>query len=193
MTHHDWHSDQYVNEWIARDATRDAQRRPLLARMMSFAGLPSDAAPRVLDVGGGYGLVTEEVFRAYPQARVTLQDYSEPMLDRARKRLAAHGDKVAYSLSDLRKAEWAEQAHGPFDLAVSAIAIHNLRKMDLIANAYRAIAELLVPHGIFLDCDHLDNAGGVDAHLAAMRMAGFADATCVWRDDHNAIVKAVKA
>ncbi len=32
----DWHSTDYVAEWITRDATRDLERRPVLRQMLSF-------------------------------------------------------------------------------------------------------------------------------------------------------------
>jgi len=41
---HDWHSTDYVAEWIARDAARDPERRPLLQHMLSsapFRAMPS--------------------------------------------------------------------------------------------------------------------------------------------------------
>src|SRR5437764_2096309 len=113
---HDWHSNDYVDEWIRRDASRDPERRPLLQRMLSFAPVPHDAELAVLDVGAGYGAVTEEVLRAFPAARITLQDYSQPMLDRARRRLADHSDRLRYMLCDLTDPSWPQQAGGPFDL-----------------------------------------------------------------------------
>src|ERR1700730_5302538 len=79
----DWHSADYVAEWIARDVTRDPERRSLLRQMLSFAPFPCEAVPDVLDVGAGYGVVSEEVVQAVPSARITLQDYSGPMLARA--------------------------------------------------------------------------------------------------------------
>src|ERR1700691_5473256 len=86
---HDWHSTDYVGWWINRDLSRDAERRRRLKEMLSEAGSTADAALAVLDVGGGYGVVSEEVLAAFPHAYVTLQDYSEPMLAAARERLAA--------------------------------------------------------------------------------------------------------
>src|SRR5271155_4385103 len=77
---HDWHSQSYVDEWIGRDMTRDAERRPRLREMLGAAPFAPEAAIAVLDVGGGYGVVTEEVLAFFPQAQVTLQDYSQPML-----------------------------------------------------------------------------------------------------------------
>ena len=124
---HDWHSPGYVDEWIARDRQRDEERRKRLRDMLSYAPYPANAEIAVLDVGGGYGVVTEEVLRAFPRARVTLQDYSQPMLDRAKQRLASYGGQVQYAAGDLREPGWVRQVGGPFDLVVSAIAIHNLR------------------------------------------------------------------
>jgi SAM-dependent methyltransferase len=190
IDHHDWHSPGYVGEWIARDLTRDDERRRRLREMLARAPYPAEAEIAVLDVGGGYGVVTEEVLRAFPRARVALQDYSQPMLDQARQRLAAYADRVTYALSDLREPAWVLKVGGPFDLAVSAIAIHNLRDLGQIAACYRAIAGLLKPDGVFLDYDLFDLIGGIDAQLATIRDAGFAAAERVWQEGRVAIIAA---
>ncbi|HEV8679730.1 MAG TPA: methyltransferase domain-containing protein, partial [Stellaceae bacterium] len=153
---HDWHSDAYVAWWIDRDTGKDATRRARLRNMLARAPFAPDAAIAVLDVGGGYGVLTEEVLRAFPQARVTLQDYSQPMLDAARRRLAAAASAVTCVQSDLRDPAWVDRAGGPFDLAVSSIAIHNLRDLGKIASCYGGIARLLKPGARFLDYDIFD-------------------------------------
>ena len=65
--HHDWHSAEYVADWIAHDVARDPERRPRLQQMLAAAPFARDAAIEVLDVGGGYGAVTEEVLKAFPK------------------------------------------------------------------------------------------------------------------------------
>lgn len=187
---HDWHSERYVAEWIARDATREAERRRRLAWMLQSAPHPRDAAIAVLDVGGGYGVLTEEVLRVFPYARVTLQDYSQPMLAEARRRLARHVDRVAYSEGDLRAPGWAHGVGGPFDLAVSAIAIHNLRDPALIAHSYRGVGSVLKPDGVFLDYDLFDHIGGVAAQIEVLREAGFSRTDCLWQQSPLAILLA---
>jgi len=193
VQHHDWHSPAYVEEWIARDITRDEERRPLLARMLSATPFQPDASIRVLDVGGGYGLVTEEVLKHFPRAQITLQDYSVPMLDRAQQRFSAYAQQVEYVRCDLSDPAWTDRVQGPFDLAVSALALHNLRDMTLIATCYRGICELLRPDGVFVDCDRLDRIGGVEAHLRALRAAGFSKAECLGEEPHGALLAAYKA
>jgi SAM-dependent methyltransferase len=190
VDHHDWHSTGYVGEWIARDFTRDEERRRRLREMLAAAPFAAQAEIAVIDVGGGYGVVTEEVLRAFPRAIVTLQDYSQPMLDQARQRLAAHGGQVKYALGDLRDPKWTDTVGGRFDLAVSAIAIHNLHDLGQIAACYRAIAGLLKPDGVFLDYDLFGLIGGVDAQLQTIRNAGFGAVHCLWQEGRLAILRA---
>ena len=190
VDHHDWHSPGYVEEWIERDVTRDDERRRRLREMLRAAPFAADAKIMVLDVGGGYGVVSEEVLRAFPRAVVTLQDYSRPMLDQARDRLAIFGERVRYAVGDLREAGWTAAVGGPFDLAVSAIAIHNLRDHGEIAACYRAIAGLLKPGGMFLDYDLFGLIGGVEAQTRAIREAGFAGVDCLWQEGRLATLAA---
>jgi len=191
VDHHDWHSRSYVDEWIARDVTRDEERRLRLRQMLAAAPVATDAEIGVLDVGGGYGVVSEEVLRLFPRAAVTLQDYSQPMLDRARDRLAAYGGRINFAIGDLRDPGWTEGI-GPFDLAVSAIAIHNLRDLDQIAACYRAIAEVVKPGGAFLDYDLFDLIGGIDTQSKVIKEAGFAAVDCLWREGRLGIIRAVR-
>lgn len=190
VDHHDWHSQNYVDEWIARDITRDEERRLRLRQMLAAAPFAADAEILALDVGGGYGVVTEEVLRVFPRAVVTLQDYSQPMLDQARHRLAAYSGRVRYAVGDLRDPAWTTGLGGPFDLAVSAIAIHNLRDLGQIAACYRAIAGVLKPDGVFLDYDLFGLISGIEAQTRTIREAGFGAVDCLWREGRLAILRA---
>lgn len=187
---HDWESADYVTGWIDHDVARDPERRPLLRQMLSSVSFPPDAELEVLDIGAGYGVVTEEVLNALPEAHVTLQDYSQAMLDQARRRLAGHADRLSYVLADLMDPAWPQHVGGPFDLVVSAIVLHNLGSQEKIFACYPAIHGLLRPGGYFLNCDRF--VEGVDEHLAALRSAGFGRVECIWLDPPRAIVVATR-
>jgi ubiquinone/menaquinone biosynthesis C-methylase UbiE len=190
---HEWHSADYVDWWIARDLGRDADRRKRLRAMLAHLNLAADAEFSVLDVGGGYGVVSEEVLFAFPRARVTLQDYSEPMLEAASRRLGADGDRISFVLADLTDPGWSSRVGGPFDLAVSAIVIHNLRDLPTIAECYRGVARVLKPGGLFLDYDlFFEEIGGIARHVALLGEAGFAHVECLWRQAPLATLKARK-
>lgn len=185
---HDWHSHDYVDYWIKRDANRNDERRPRIRQMIEMAGLPRDSAIAVLDVGAGYGFVSEEVLRTFPKARVTLQDYSELMLQHAREHLARFAGRLSFVLADLTDPRWSERVGGPFDLIVSAIAIHNLRAADKFAAVYRGVAGLLEPGARFLDYDLFAQHGGIETHIGMMQDAGMTRVSRAWDDGHAAII-----
>jgi SAM-dependent methyltransferase len=188
--HHHWDSPDYVRSWVARDASRQSERSGIIERMVAAAPFPRDAAIRILDVGGGSGVISGAFLEAFPRGKVAVQDFSAHMLEHARERLAAYSGRVDYLLSDLRDPQWATSAGGPFELAVSGIAIHNLHELAAIASCYEAIRSLLEEGGCFLDYDHFDRIGGVPLHQHMLKVAGFTSVEVVWHEHPTAIVKA---
>jgi ubiquinone/menaquinone biosynthesis C-methylase UbiE len=186
---HTWQSKQYVAEWIAKDAGRPA-REQSLDSMLAAAPFAGDAEIAVLDVGAGNGRVTEAVLRAFPRAKVTLQDFSQPMLDEARARFASRRGQLRYVLGDLTDPAWIDGVGGLFDLAVSGIAIHNLAELAVVTTVYQAVCGVLKPGGCFLDADHFENCGGLAANMEALRKIGFARVELVGQEGHPSIVKA---
>jgi len=95
-------------------------------------------APRVLDLGGGTGSTSRAVLDARPGARVVLVDENPEMLAVARDFLPAAGVErtIVADLAD-------PLPDGPFDLVVSALAVHHLdgaQKRALFAGVHRALA-----------------------------------------------------
>jgi SAM-dependent methyltransferase len=188
--HHHWESADYVRTWIARDAERRSERERIIAHLIAAVPFPRDAAIDVLDVGGGGGVIAEAVLEAFPHATVTIQDFSPHMLERARERLARHSGRLRTVLSDLRDPAWTTTAGGPFDLAVSGIAIHNLQAMGAIAACYDGVRSLLKSGGSFIDYDHFDRVGGVPLHQHMLKVAGFTSVEAVWHEHPTAVIKA---
>jgi ubiquinone/menaquinone biosynthesis C-methylase UbiE len=188
---HDWHSQEYVDQWIKLDVTRDNERRPVLRKMLDLAPFSGQAVINVVDIGAGYGILSEEVMKAFPHARLTLLDYSEPMAEHARKRLASQGIAVSYLMTDLCDPAWSTKVGGPFELAVSALAVHNLERESLIKACYRSIRRVLRPGGFFLDYDLFGLVpGGVDTHIKWLDEAGFERTQCTWEQAPVAVVAA---
>jgi hypothetical protein len=119
------------------------------------------------------------------------------MLAAARKRLVGYSERITYVLADLTDRSWVDRVvslgHGPFDLAVSAIAIHNLCQKPLIAAVYRGVANVLKPGALFLDYDlFFDEIGGVAYNTHMLQEAGFARVDCLWQQTPLAAIAAQK-
>jgi len=159
---------------------RRAEQIMLLAELMPYS---LDAGISVLDLGAGFGAVTEQILRHYPRATVTCLDGSEAMVTHAKQRLGKYGDHVKILKADLAEHSWfgvlkplarssAGEGKGEgagFDAAVSAIAIHHLahqRKREL----YREVFQLLAPGGIFLNNDVVASPPALKVRFEALNL-----------------------
>ena len=153
-------------------------------------------ATTILELGIGTGETTRRILAPRPDARLVAIDSSEAMLGRARE---------AFPDADLRLARLQDRLpEGPFDLVVSALAVHHLDgpgKQDL----FRRIAAVLHPGGTFVLADvvvpeneddvvtpidwEYDLPDRVDDQLDWLRDAGL-DAITVWIYKDLAVMRA---
>ncbi len=140
------------------DAARyDAQRRALVPDFDAFYGAALDliddwggpAAPAILDLGAGTGLFAALVRGRRPAARLHLIDGSEAMLAVARRRFAGQAE-VTTEVADMAAADLA----GPWDLVISALAIHHLSDPDK-QRLFRRIHAALMPGGLFVNAEQV--------------------------------------
>jgi ubiquinone/menaquinone biosynthesis C-methylase UbiE len=118
-------------------------------------------------MGAGPGNLDEILLEHFPGAQATLVDGSLAMLFAARQRLERFGERVEYVQANLLNPEWTGAVSGPFDLAVSTIALHNLGDPRRIREVYVETARLLGHGGVFLNLDYMRPAQPSMAPLAA--------------------------
>jgi tRNA (cmo5U34)-methyltransferase len=177
----EWDPDTYLAEMHNEVPGYDELEAAVAATTAGFE------ARTILELGTGTGETALRVLADQPNARWTGIDASEAMLTRARERLP-HADLRLARLED-------PLPTGPFDLAVSVLAVHHLdgpAKRDLfariaqVANAF-VLGDLVVaerPEDAVIEIDwEYDLPSGVAEQLAWLREAGFdAEATYVRPD-----------
>ena len=151
---HSWREEDRVTEYVERmDRQQDARQVvfELLARLVQAE---ADAPLRILDIGTGYGPVATACLDAFPNATAVGLDISEAMIEAGRPRMARFGERFAYAHGDF--ADGVLPPHvidaGPYDLVVSARAIHHL-PAELIASLYASVHGALNPGGVFFNLD----------------------------------------
>lgn len=156
------------------------------------AGHPTQ---RILDLGTGTGITALSVLTLHSGARLVGVDESREMLQHARRALPDHTELRIQGLTD-------PLPEGPFDLAISALAIHHLDgpgKADL----FRRVAAALHPGGRFVLGDlvvpddpadvvtpidgEFDQPSGAEEQLQWLRDAGF-DAAVAWSEKDLAVL-----
>jgi tRNA (cmo5U34)-methyltransferase len=160
-----------------------------------------DNARRVLDLGTGDGRLLALLQRDRPEIVGVGVDFSEVMLEEARKRF--DGDERA----ELVQHDLSEPlpALGRFDAVISSFAIHHLEH-DRKRSLYGEVFDLLEPGGVFANFEHVASATHrlhlaffaaigepiededpsdrlLDVHtqLQWLRDIGFEDVDCYWK------------
>jgi len=136
--------ERFSNLETGQSATIDA---PLVLELItSAAAATTPGATALLDVGCGAGNYTLKLLEKLPKLNVTLIDLSQPMLDRAVKRISrsSPGIRVTPMRGDIRELSLGE---GNFDIILAAAVLHHLRDDGEWESVFRAFHRVLRPGG----------------------------------------------
>ena len=167
----EWDPDTYLPEMFAEIPGYEELQEAVAAATEGFA------VTSALELGTGTGETALRVLARHPAARWTGIDASEAMLARARERLPE---------ADLRVSRLEDPLpEGPFDLVVSALAVHHLDgngKRDLFTRVAQlsdnfVLGDLIVPERPEDAVIHVDGVYDVPSSTAEqlewLREAGF--------------------
>lgn len=125
--------------------------------------LPLIGDERVLDAGCGSGRVTERLAERLPRGHVVALDGSPSMVDAARDRLAAFGDRVSYVVADLGQPLPIE---GVLDAILSTATFHWVPDHDAL---FTNLAAVLRPGGrLVAQCGGVGNIASIKRVLASI-------------------------
>ena len=108
---------------------------------------------KVLDIGAGTGMLSERLLKEYPNAQVTMLDFSPEMLAQGKAYFDEHGlSNIKQVCSNFISDQLPE---GPYDLIISSYAIHHTRDSKDLENLYQKIANALHEnYGTFFCIDY---------------------------------------
>lgn len=150
-----WSDPNYVEDYRdnADHFIIDRQAHFFILKSFFRYFVGSGIRAKVLDLGCGDGILTDQLLSIDSTIQVTAVDASSDMLAAARDRLSSYPG-VSYlqrSFEDLIK-EPAELDH--YHFIMSAFAIHHLELPDKVA-LFQVIFDHLVPNGYFINIDTL--------------------------------------
>jgi ubiquinone/menaquinone biosynthesis C-methylase UbiE len=91
--HHDWDSRGYVADWAERQEEREIDRQEpfrLLAKTLPYG---KDAAIHILDLGAGYGALSQFLLNHFSRGTALCQDGSAEMAKLGRKRMTHNSEQ----------------------------------------------------------------------------------------------------
>ncbi len=158
VTHEIWKTDSVAAVYLegARAGIPFAQEQiEMMLRLIENCGTP---VRHFMDLGCGDGVLAEAILERFPQAEAVLADFSEPMLEAARKRFAHRNASVRFVSADYSIPAWTQAVDigAPYDAIVSGYSIHHqpdTRKRKV----YSEIFGLLSRGGIFINVEHVSS------------------------------------
>jgi tRNA (cmo5U34)-methyltransferase len=135
-------------EYDARVTKIIPRYEEMLGVLVSCTAQQKGRKVRAIDIGCGTGAVSRKLLESHPDVELTCLDMTEGMLDIAKQRLSGHG-QVRYVLADLYDFEF----DGPYDLAISSLALHHIITDRDKKAIYRKIFDALGPGGSFYNAD----------------------------------------
>jgi SAM-dependent methyltransferase len=183
--HHDWDSPKYVSDWAkGQDQKEKARQQPfrVLADTIPYDG---SLSIRILDVGAGYGALTQFLLGHFPNATALCQDGSEEMAKLGRERMKHLKGRFEYVLCNFSEPGWTRKLIGPFEAVVSAIAIHNVRSPEIIERIYHDIFPLVKSGGCFINFDR--ERPPLEDQMRWLRDAGFQKVKRFWTGETRAL------
>lgn len=131
-----------------------------MIRAIAAFGCPTRT---ILDLGAGDGAVASVIAQQFPVERITLVDFSLPMLQQAVNRFAGSTPHVDIIDSDLLDPRWRNDLPGEistYDVVVSRYAIHHLPD-DRKKGLYEEVHDLVAPGGMFFNIEHVSSVSPV--------------------------------
>jgi len=109
---------------------------------------PRDSRLKVLDLGAGTGMMAAFIAYSFPNARITMVDISNEMLERARARFELGGERFRFEVSDYG----VDPIQEKYDAVVSALSIHHLSD-EQKRSLFRRIHAALNEGGVFVNAE----------------------------------------
>ncbi|MBM4260095.1 MAG: methyltransferase domain-containing protein [Deltaproteobacteria bacterium] len=183
--HHDWDSSDYVAHWAAGQDPKEALRQKPFAVLADTIPHQQNAAIKILDIGAGYGALTQFLLQRFPNAEAVCQDGSSEMAQLGSERMKHLAGRFNYAICDFSRPKWVKDIPGNYAAAVSSIAIHNVRDPKIMQRVYGELFPLVKPGGCFLNFDRPRPPW--EDQLKWLSEAGFHDTQIFWRGENRAV------
>ena len=183
--HHDWASPEYVVNWAKGQDRKETSRAEAFEAMANTIPYNKSQPIKILDLGAGYGALTQFLLERFPNATAVCQDGSQEMAKLGYGRMKHLSGRFEYVFCDFSRDGWSKLLPGPFEAVLSSIAIHNVRSPDIIRGIYEDTFGLVKPGGCFLNFDR-PRPPWKD-QMKWLSGAGFAEVRIIWQGENRAV------
>lgn len=144
----DFRDEQVAKRWDERGSNHNPLRQEQLEILVHLIRQSYRDKHRILDLGYGTGQVDKLIFDSVPKAQIVGVDWSQAMMEIAKRRLEQHKDQFESIKWDLSQLSSLALPPGQYQIAIAVQSLHHLTP-EAMKEGYRWIFENLEPGGAF--------------------------------------------
>ena len=134
-----WQSDQGVADYVSKQEAREQKRRAQWLLMGQILPYGDDEAFTFLDIGAGTGPAARAILDLFPASTAILADFSDQMMDEAKKVMAPYEGRYRFVSFDMTKGIWPDDIPSDLEAVVTSQCVHHIddeRKQALFSEIF---------------------------------------------------------
>src|SRR6478609_3630293 len=184
-------NDVWKNDWVVRRFLEGVRggipyandQLEVMLRLLDAAERPINT---FLDLGSGSGLLAIAILTRHPEARATLVDFSEPMMEAARDLLGEDTNLPSFVLADLNSPNWAATVQDVASASPWLEDVWNEAMIDSLTEYHERqrtgqSREMIAREYGRRPDQEANVLATAETQLPWLRDAGFADVDCVFK------------
>lgn len=123
----------------------------LVSKMKDSSAVKIDGDTRILELGGGNGVLSHLLYENYHPSSIYLTDFDQDQVDLARSYLKGEfGDIPEAFMLQQADASKLKYEDGSFEVVIARMILHHLGRIENIFAGLNEIARVLVPDGTLI-------------------------------------------
>lgn len=190
---HKFHDEAYAEGWADRFQL-NPERLQSFEKIGDIVSGIAEINGKILELGTGPGYLAEYLLTRFDSIKYHCVDFSEPMIQIAKRRLGGLSTITKFIRADLT-GDWAVKVSKDYDAIVTTWALHDLGSKQNIHNVYLNAKKVLAPGGLLVNVDFIKPDGvdrdyengrlSVSEHLKLLQQAGYIDVCCAGNYEIN--------
>lgn len=190
---HNFHNKKFSEEWSNKFKPTDDRLN--LFKMIFEVVEKKDQQLQILELGIGPGYLADYILAKCKNIIYEGLDFSEAMLDIAKRRLTSKENNLIFTKADLTDENWKDKIKSEPQHIISTWALHDLLNKQNILNVYKSAYEILPIEGKIINGDFIKPEHSVfeyekgrikpSEHLNLLRSCGFRDVECLQIFEEN--------
>lgn len=185
---HNFHEKKFSEEW-SNKFKPTVDRLSLFQMILETIDLRKDQALNILELGIGPGYLAEYILSRCENVIYEGLDFSEAMLDIAKRRLNTTKNKLIFTKADLTDEVWKFKIKSEPQHIISTWALHDLLSKENIFNVYKSAFNILPQEGKLINGDFIKPEQSVfeyekgrikpSEHVDLLSSCGFREVKCL--------------